>query len=87
MHSTVFGEVEVLQDTVCIVSGKRSGGKILALVAGADADSKMEELGLQVAVHGIPVPIIQALKCVLCSCRGVQSPETPPIVCRLGWRD
>ncbi|CAK0782316.1 hypothetical protein CVIRNUC_005629 [Coccomyxa viridis] len=54
VHSPVFGEVQVLQDTVCIVSGKRSGGKILALIPGADADSKMEELGLQAAVHQIP---------------------------------
>ena len=65
VHSPVFGEVAVLQDTVCIVSGKRSGGKILALVPGADADSKMEELGLQVAVHQIPVPLIRAPNAIL----------------------
>ena len=58
MHSPVFGEVAVLQNTVCFVSGKRAGGKILALVPAADADSKMEELGLQIAVHQIPVPLL-----------------------------
>ena len=61
VHCPVFGEIEVLQDTVCIVSSKRAGGKILALVPGADADSKMEELGVQVAVHQIPVLLNRAL--------------------------
>ena len=57
VHSPVFGEVAILQDSVCFVSSKRSGGKLLALVPSADADSKMEELGLQVAIHQIPVPL------------------------------
>ena len=64
MHSPVFGEVAILQDTVCFVSGKRSGGKILALVPGTDADRKMEELGLQVAIHQIPVPLSRAGDCI-----------------------
>ena len=55
VHAPEFGKLQVLQDTVCIVSGRRSGGRILAIVPAAEADNKMEELGLQITVHKIPV--------------------------------
>ena len=55
IHATAFGTVEVLQEIVCVVSGRRSGGKILAIVPAEKADAKMAELGLQIAIHQIPV--------------------------------
>ena len=60
VHAPDFGILEVLQDTVCIVSGHRSGGKILAMVPGTEADTKMQELGLQITVHKIPVSHLTA---------------------------
>ena len=55
IHATAFGTVEVLQEIVCVVSGRRSGGKILAIVPAEKADVRMAELGLQIAIHQIPV--------------------------------
>ena len=60
VHAPAFGTLEVLQDTVCIVSGLRSGGKILAIAPGTEADTKMQELGLQITVHKIPVSHLTA---------------------------
>ena len=55
VHAPDIGTVEVLQDTVCFVSGRRHGGRILAVCPAADVDNTMRELGLQITVHSIPV--------------------------------
>ena len=62
VHATAFGAIEVLQDIVCVVSGRRSGGKILAIIPAEKADAKMAELGLQIAIHQIPVRHSSSIK-------------------------
>ncbi len=58
VHAPKIGAVEVLQDTVCFVSGRRHGGRILAICPAAEADNTMKRLGLQITVHNIPVHIL-----------------------------
>ncbi len=55
IHAITFGAIEELHDVVFIVSARRSGGKILAIVPAEKADAKMAELGLQIVIHQIPV--------------------------------
>ena len=62
VHAPDFGIVEVLQDTVCFVSGRRCGGRILAMCPAAEADNTMQELGLQITVHNIPVKTLKTLR-------------------------
>ena len=63
VHAPDIGTVEVLRDTVCIVSGRRCGGKILALCPSAEADNTMQKLGLQINIHEIPVIYYKTLRC------------------------
>ena len=67
VHAPDFGTVEVLQDTVCIVSGRRCGGKILALCPATPAEEAIQALGLQINIHKIPVLHLERLPCS-CPC-------------------
>lgn len=62
VHAPDFGNVEVLQNTVCFVSGRRCGGKMLAICPAAEADNTMQALGLQITIHNIPVDSLKTLR-------------------------
>jgi hypothetical protein len=56
VHAPVFGEVDVLEDHICIVSSRLDGGKILSLLPAADASASLSHFGLQeCTVYTIPV--------------------------------
>lgn len=58
IHAPHFGNVECLEDHVCVVSSKEQGGNILALVSATASLSVLAEHGvLESTVYNIPVRV------------------------------
>lgn len=56
IHAPTFGELEYLEDHVCVVSSKGQGGKILSLVPASESTTVLAQHGLlESTVYKIPV--------------------------------